>query len=65
MSKVVRYEFLGNWFLFWALCVTGIGIPLGLLYLLDGTLRIETEMDDPEQFVAEFRAGKIGKGASQ
>jgi len=58
MSKIIRYEFMGNWLLFWVLCITGIGIPFAILYLLNGTLRIEDEMADPEQFVSAFRAGK-------
>ncbi len=58
MSKIVRYEFMGNWLLFWVLCITGIGIPIAILYLLNGTLRIENEINDPEEFVATFRARK-------
>jgi hypothetical protein len=61
MSKIIRNEFMGNWYVFWLLCLTGIGLPLALLYLLDGTIRIEDEMEDPEQFVAAFRAGKVRK----
>lgn len=59
-SRIVRYEFLGSWLLFWLYCVTGIGLPLGLLYLLSGTIRIEEELEDPSRFVAEFRAGRLG-----
>lgn len=55
MSKIVRYEFMGSWFYFWLLSITVIGIPLALLYLLSGTLRIESEMEDPERFVEQFR----------
>jgi hypothetical protein len=58
MSKIVRYEFMGSWPLFWLFCITGIGIPFAVLYLLNGTLRIEDEMADPEQFVSAFRARK-------
>jgi hypothetical protein len=58
MSKIVRYEFVGSWLLFWLYCLTVIGIPFAVLYLLDSTLRIEDEMADPEQFVSTFRAGK-------
>lgn len=58
MSKIVHYEFMGSWLLFWLLCITGIGIPFAILYLLNGTLRIEDEMADPEQFVSAFRARK-------
>ena len=58
MSKIVRYEFMGNWLFFWLLCISGIGIPVAILYLLNGTLRIENEMADPERFVSAFRIGK-------
>jgi len=58
MSNIVRYEFMGSWLLFWLLCMTGIGIPFAVLYLLNGTLRIENEVADPEQFVSAFRAGR-------
>jgi hypothetical protein len=58
MSKIIRYEFMGNWLFFWLMCITVIGIPFAILYLLNGTLRIEDEMADPEQFVSAYRAGK-------
>jgi hypothetical protein len=61
MSRIIRKEFLGNWLLFTLLCITIIGIPLAVLYLLSGTIGIETEMEDPEQFVAALRAGKMAK----
>ena len=59
MSNVVCYEFVGSWLRFWILCVTVVGIPLGVLYLIGGTLRIQTEMSDPEAFVAAYRSGKV------
>jgi hypothetical protein len=59
VSKIVRYQFMGNWFLFTFLCVTGIGIPIALLYALSCTVRIETEMDNPEEVVYRYRAGKL------
>ena len=49
---------MGNWFIFWLLCLTGIGIPMAILYLIEGTVRIDTEMEDPERFIAEFKARK-------
>ncbi len=58
MSKIVRYRFLGNHYWFWLMCVTVIGLPLALLYLLHGTIRIEEELGDPERFIEEFQAGK-------
>jgi hypothetical protein len=63
MSKVVRHEFVGSWLWFWALCVTVVFIPIALLYLIGGTIRVETEMTDPEAFVAAYRAGKGRIGA--
>lgn len=61
MSKIIRYEFMGSWFRFWVLCLTIVGIPVAILYLIDGTLRIEHDIDDPERFVEEFRSGKLTK----
>jgi len=61
MSKIIRYEFMGSWFRFWLMCLTIIGIPFAVLYLIDGTLRIEHDIDDPERFVEEFRSGKLTK----
>jgi hypothetical protein len=61
MSKIVRNEFMGSWLLFSLLCLTIVGIPLALLYLLTGTIRIEEEIADPEGFVAAFRARTIAK----
>ncbi len=55
MAKLVRYEFTGNWIWFWFYCVSVIGIPLGLLYLINGTLRIEQDVEDPEVLVAALR----------
>ena len=58
MSKIVRYEFMGNWLYFWLLWISVIETPLAILYLLNGMLRIENDVTDPEQFASEFRAGK-------
>lgn len=59
MAKIVRNEFLGSWILFWALSISVLGIPLALLYLVVGTVRIEQEMDDPEAFVEAFKGGRL------
>jgi hypothetical protein len=60
MSKIVRHEFMGSWVVFWLLCITGIGIPVAVLYLLNGTIRVETELDNPEEFLEGFRRRKLG-----
>jgi len=41
MATISRYEFTGSWIFFWFLCITGVGIPVAILYLLNGTIRIE------------------------
>ncbi len=56
MAKVVRYELMGSWLIFWVLFISGLGLPFAILYLLDGTLRLETEVDDAEKFVEAYRA---------
>jgi hypothetical protein len=59
MSKIVRYRFLGSSHVFWLLCVSVVGLPWAFLYLLQGTIRIEEELDDPDRFIEDFRAGKL------
>jgi hypothetical protein len=61
MSKIVRWEFMGSWFLFWVMCITVLGIPVAILYLVNGTVRLENEVVDPERFVTDFRAGRLGR----
>ena len=61
MSKIVRYEFVGSWMLFWLFCISGIALPLAVLYLINGTIRIEEEMENPNQFVADLRSARQGK----
>ena len=41
------------------LCITGIGVPLAVLYLLTGTVRMETDVDDPEQLAEDLYTGKL------
>ena len=55
MDKIVRREFVGNWILFWLLCVTVIGIPIAILYYVNGTVVIEQQIENAEQFMQEFR----------
>jgi hypothetical protein len=56
MATISRYEFMGSWLYFWFLCVTLIGIPVAVLYLLNGTVRIEEEVSDAEQLADRLRA---------
>ncbi len=61
MSKIVRWEFMGSALRFWVLCITIIGIPIALIYLVNSTFKIETEVDDAEKVIANFRDGRLGK----
>lgn len=61
MAKIVRYEFLGNWLIFWVLCVFVILIPFAFLYWMTRSIRIEEDMGDPELFVEQFRSGRLTK----
>jgi hypothetical protein len=56
MATIVRYEFMGSWFYFWLLCITGIGLPLAFLYLVNGTVRVEDQVEDAERIVSALRA---------
>ena len=61
MAKLVRCEFMGSPIVFWFLCVTIILIPVAIVYLVNGTVRVEHDVDDPEKFIEDFRAGKPTK----
>lgn len=61
MAKIIRYQFMGSMLVFWFLCITGIGIPIAILYLINGTIRLEDEVLDPERFVEEYKAGALSK----
>ncbi len=56
MDKIVRREFRGNWLLFWVLCLTGIGIPLALLYLITGIVEVHSKCEDAETSIEKIRA---------
>ena len=58
MSKIVRHEFPGNAVVFYLLCLSGIGIPAAVLYLLSGTVTVEEEIDDSTEFLKRYKAGK-------
>ena len=55
MAKVARWEFVGNWWRFWLYSISIIGIPLAILYLINGTLRIEEEVPDAEALLVKLR----------
>jgi hypothetical protein len=61
MDKITRREFVGSWVIFWLLCVTIIGIPVAILYFINGTVTIEQQIDNAERFMEEFRGGGLSR----
>lgn len=55
MDKIVRRQFLGSWIVFWLLCVTIIGIPVAVLYLIDGMITIEQHVEDASAVMEIYR----------
>ena len=55
MGKIIRHEFLGSRLLFFVLCITGIGIPLALIYLIELLVTVEEEVADPTAFIDAYR----------
>jgi len=53
MDRISRYEFKGyrTWFII--LCLSGIGIPIAILHLIDNTIQIEYEVEDAEAFLKQ------------
>jgi len=61
MGKVVWHEFVGSWVLFILLCITIIGIPAAVLYLIEHVVTVEETLERPSEFMDGFRAGKYRK----
>lgn len=55
MGKIIRHEFLGSRLLFFVLCMTGIGIPIALIYLIEWFVTVEEEVADPTAFMDAYR----------
>ncbi len=59
MGKIVRHEFLGSRLLVLLLCLTGIGIPLAVIYLIEGFVTVEEEVADPTAFLEAYRKRNV------
>jgi len=65
MGRVIRYEFVGNWLVLTLLFVSVIFIPFGVVYFILATVKIEEEIENPNEFIAAFKEGKYhNNGAS-
>jgi hypothetical protein len=58
MATISRYEFMGSWLYFWLLCITGVGLPLAFLYLVNGTIRVEEQVEDAEGVLRSLRGAR-------
>lgn len=56
MDKIVRREFTGSWLLLTILALTGIGLPFAVIYLINGTIEIHTEVKNGEVAFAAIKA---------
>ena len=61
MAKLIRHESIGKRLLLFVLFLTGIGVPLAPIYLIEATVAIEEEVEDPAKFLQAWRAGKVGR----
>ena len=73
MGKIIRYEFMGNRTILAAqtllLPVIAIFFPLILIalvpnlivYLLFTVVKIEEEIENPNEFIAGFKEGRFGR----
>ena len=58
MSRLIRHEFVGNRWVLFPLLIIPFLLPLGIFYLLEGTVTVSHEMEDPEAFINSFRRSR-------
>jgi hypothetical protein len=58
MDTIRRREFHGSWLWFAVLCLTGVGIPFAVIYLIENTVEIETQVKDGESAWEKIRERK-------
>ncbi len=61
MPRIMRRAFVGSRTLLFLLLVFPLAVPFGILYLLEGLVTVEEEIEGPEKFLESFRSGRIGK----
>ena len=64
MDRIKTRTFNGNRLVFIFLCLTGIGIPIAIVYLFENTIEVEYEVEDAEKFL-EFHYSKKTKRSSK
>ena len=56
MNRIIRRQFLGSWILFFALCISILGIPIAILYYKEWMITVEEELENPSAFLDAYRA---------
>jgi hypothetical protein len=55
MGKVVYREFMGSRLVLTILWLTGIGIPMAVVYFIENTVTVEEDVESPTAFVDVLR----------
>lgn len=73
MSRIARYEFIGDWRVFTLLLALELisaivflplligSIPILIVYLLLTIIKIEEEIESPNEFIAGYKVGRFRK----
>ena len=60
MGKIIYREFLGNRLVFFLLCLSGIGLPIAVIYLLECTVTVEENVESPSAHLASLCGKRPG-----
>lgn len=55
MDRIKKREFVGSQILLVLLCLTGIGIPVAVVYLINSTIETEFEVEDANAFWESYK----------
>ncbi|MEX0701504.1 MAG: hypothetical protein WD069_05350 [Planctomycetales bacterium] len=64
MGKIIRYEYVGgsgDTLYIVATFLVAVLMPLSFIRLVQCIVRIEEEIEDPTEFIAAFRAGRLAR----
>jgi hypothetical protein len=54
-GRIVYHEFMGSRLLLMILCLSVIGIPLAVIYVLENTVTVEESIESPGEFLDALR----------
>ena len=55
MDRIRKREFVGSQIWLTVLALTGIGIPIAIVYLINSTIETEFEVEDADKFWESYR----------